>query len=190
MRVCINRKAPRLFCWTTRTFLSSESENFGSPPDSLRLFIRHCRDDVLKVSREPVSSLIYPPQSLAVTLKTEGCAKLLRYPSKKQPPWSRVPSWRGKTRKSYGNRKAEPRINLGHDRTGTLDRGLKTQHGCVCCKAVPNRKWFSLVSFLYKETKNYATSPRAWTVTFFQLLISLPRSNRTWREHEGVVKRG
>ncbi len=131
-------------------------KSLDMPQDSLMLFIRHCRDDVLKVIRVPVSSLIYPPQSLPVTLArvARKGSQLLRYPLEKQPP-------------------------------GVLS---------ACCKAFANRKCLSIVSYLYKETKNYVTSPSAWTVTYFQLLlsyvISLLRSNRTWREHEGVVTVG
>ncbi len=44
-------------------------------PTDFPLFIPHYRDDVLKVRRDHDISLIYPPQSLTVTLVTNHYTK-------------------------------------------------------------------------------------------------------------------
>ena len=75
---------------------------------SLKLELRHWRDGALKVKREYFSILIYPSQSLPVTLTTHWPGKdsqCLSSPSKKQPwaPLSIVPIFQGKAHTSYGN---------------------------------------------------------------------------------------
>jgi hypothetical protein len=89
-------------------------------------------------------------------------------------------------------------------RNGTLDRGLDTQHGCVCYHQddralpllVPPLLQFKFLSFVKekryrnssllfpyfkkKETKGYVTSPRVWTCDFLFpfYVISLPHGTQ------------
>ena len=112
-------------------------------------------------------------------------SQFLISPSKEQPPLStRVPIAK-RSAPSYGN------VGSNH-RNGTLDRGLDTKHNVFVILSSEDDKssrsfartlfWFKLLSFVkinvieivlscflifkIKETKDYVTSPRAWTCDF------------------------